>query len=244
MILMVSRSISARIKTLLLENWIMLQNESLGRTRGKRILDVGCGDAKFSIYLSKLGNEYIGVDVQVRRTLLPKDVNIIRADAAHLPFRDDCFDLSISRELLHHVNSPLRVIKEIQRVGKRIVIIEANKNAPYMIWAYYEGHKHFSPIEFENILRNALGINPNIRFVGIYAYRAFPIFFNRLVKVIRLVYRLKIKKALAVFVLSPICLLEDFLFFLTMFAPYLFFSSKLFANHLLALEMIFDSARA
>ncbi len=42
----------------------------------------------------------------------------VQADAAVLPFADECFDAAICSELLEHVPEPLRVLEEIHRIPR------------------------------------------------------------------------------------------------------------------------------
>ena len=67
-------------------------------------LNIGCG-------LSFEGD----VRVDLRKT---KAVNLI-ADAHFLPFKDQSFSQIICTEVLEHVNSPIKVLKEIKRVMRK-----------------------------------------------------------------------------------------------------------------------------
>lgn len=102
----------------------------------------------FSTFLG-CDNIYIGVDIDLKieenNTSSFKGIGLILADAMLLPFRRNAFEIVLAKELLHHVRDPVQTLLEMQRIGKRIIIIEANKNAPYMAYAYFSGHKHFTP---------------------------------------------------------------------------------------------------
>ncbi len=67
------------------------------------VLDVGCGS-------SKRGS--IGVDTE--RT---PSVDAL-ADAHYLPFRDRSFDGCVAYSVLEHVNNPLQVVGEVNRILK------------------------------------------------------------------------------------------------------------------------------
>ena len=57
------------------------------------------------------------------------------ADACSLPLRSGCAELVIIRDLLHHVEQPLGVLKEVERVlkpGGNFVLIEPNGRNPMM----------------------------------------------------------------------------------------------------------------
>jgi len=222
----------------------------VGAPSSNRILDVGCGQKVQSTVFVQNNNEYYGIDLDIRKMHMYKNEVLIRADAAHLPFQPSKFNIAFSRELLHHVEDPIEVIKEMFRVSTRIVLIESNKYAPYLIGVYYSGHRHFSIHEFKNILRKTSKTEPDVRFTGIYAYNSNFSIADAVRQSMSFVFRQykKLRKketkpheALLGIIFSPTVLLERLCYFLTTFSPNFFFFSKLFANRFLGFEMVFDS---
>jgi ubiquinone/menaquinone biosynthesis C-methylase UbiE len=72
------------------------------------IIDVGCGKRK-------LGD----VNVDINKNINPDIV----ADINNLPFRDGVFDLAYCYHVLEHVSvKPVRAIKELKRIAKRVEI--------------------------------------------------------------------------------------------------------------------------
>lgn len=71
--------------------------------------------------------------------------NFIRADACALPFKDFSFDFAISSELLEHVDDPLKVLNEMQRVAFVIVFSVPNEHdwSPDKKPFTNKGHKRF-----------------------------------------------------------------------------------------------------
>lgn len=96
------------------------------RFRGQRMLEVGVGAGTDHLQWARAGLECHGVDLTdagiatTRRHLayygLSSDLR--RADAEHLPFADGLFDLVYSWGVIHHSQSPEKVIREIHRVLK------------------------------------------------------------------------------------------------------------------------------
>jgi len=227
--------------------WRTYLNHVIGSVENTIILDLGCGDAKFSTFLS-CDNVYIGVDIDLKIeeniSSSFKGIELILADAMLLPFRRNAFEIVLARELLHHVRDPVQTLREMQRIGKRIIVIEANKHAPYMAYAYFSGHKHFTPQKFNNlIIESRLG--QKMSYVGVYPYRELSLkktLFTFLMFFYRAIFsKDKIYDIIWGIFLSHTRLLEDLLFYLWYFAPKFFFYSRLFRNRLLGLEMIFDS---
>jgi SAM-dependent methyltransferase/uncharacterized protein YbaR (Trm112 family) len=84
-------------------------------------LDVGAGSGFSSLYAPP------GIDVTATDGSLkmleqhPGEKKVI-ADAMQLPFSDGAFDLVFCWELLHHVDEPWRVLKEMRRVSRKLVL--------------------------------------------------------------------------------------------------------------------------
>jgi len=83
--------------------------------------------------LAKRGKRVFGLDSSVERLMESKRkyCDLIAADAMHLPFRNKCFDVVWSSEVVEHVAS-LNVFDEIERVtDKMIVATVPNPKGPY-----------------------------------------------------------------------------------------------------------------
>jgi len=96
-----------------------------------RVLDVGCGryphgDVNVDLYpmetehrLPPIGREGLGEPLDVKSIQ-----NFIRADACHLPFKSDAFEVVFSSHVIEHVAYPLKMIKEMLRVSRNKVVIK------------------------------------------------------------------------------------------------------------------------
>ena len=103
----------------------MLKNE-----KGKRVLDVGCGDGDLLFKLQDNFKELYGIDIaqnrilraqkkakkqKVKRKYIFKQVDV---DKSGLPFKDNYFDVITCVALLEHIFDPYFVIEEIARTLK------------------------------------------------------------------------------------------------------------------------------
>jgi len=99
------------------------------RLKSRMILDVGCGPMFISYAL--VGNEageYIGVDIMhadrlkkyrdAMRNIGVKKLQVVRASAESLPFRNGIFDFALSLDVLEHLRKPREAVMEIYRVVK------------------------------------------------------------------------------------------------------------------------------
>ena len=96
---------------------------------GKRVLDLGCGLGGKTVCYAEQGAEFVvGIDVSKERARKAaglanelsanERIQIIIADAAHLPFCSDCFDQIISTDTWEHLRTPGLVLEECERVVK------------------------------------------------------------------------------------------------------------------------------
>jgi len=99
------------------------------------VLDLGCGPGHL---LERLrGASIIGVDLSDtllemarQRVRHRPEVQVVKADAEHLPYPDNHFDRIVCSEVLEHVVDPAAVLKEIHRVAKpgmRVVLTVPNE---------------------------------------------------------------------------------------------------------------------
>ena len=126
-----------------------------------RILDVGCGTGYVQDHL---GQSSIGMDLTLGLLRSNKN-NPVCANAEVLPFKDEVFDLVYSINLLEHVQSPERVIRECKRVLKKkgvLILITPNKGMELALDAAErlnlkipEGpHRFLYPAEIKTFIEN------------------------------------------------------------------------------------------
>lgn len=98
-------------------------------------LDVGCGDGFGMIYMRSIIAIVYGCD-RSERMLRTNPVDrrwIAQADAYHLPYKDEQFDVVYCWEVLHHVAMPNAIVAEMSRVAKKAVVLcEPNAFNPAM----------------------------------------------------------------------------------------------------------------
>jgi SAM-dependent methyltransferase len=92
------------------------------------VIDIGCGRGMATNYLERKVPMICGADFSFQQIKAnPSKHEKIVATGESLPFTDRSFDLAMCWELLHHADSPERVIGEMARVSRKwIVIFEPN----------------------------------------------------------------------------------------------------------------------
>lgn len=97
------------------------------------VLDIGCGNGVFTLYLKDRCRSVTGVDFSSNMLAENPCGGLIQGDAACLPLPAESFDATFEANVLHHVDSPRQVVTEMARVARRwVVLIEPNRYNPGM----------------------------------------------------------------------------------------------------------------
>jgi len=90
------------------------------------VLDVGCGTGLLFSRIAAEAENVVGVDVskgllfQARKRAGDwRKVDLVQADADHLPFPSDCFNAVFAFTLLQNMPKPAETLKEIERAAKQ-----------------------------------------------------------------------------------------------------------------------------
>jgi ubiquinone/menaquinone biosynthesis C-methylase UbiE len=109
--------------------------ERIGDVRGRRVLEIGCGDGELAVLLASKGAVVSAIDVsesmiaaaRERAASAGVDVDFAVATAQSIPFADEAFDEVVAVTILCFVRDASPVFREIARVlapGGRLVIGE------------------------------------------------------------------------------------------------------------------------
>ena len=105
--------------------------------RSLSVLDLGCGPGLFSILLAQKGHQVTALDCtenmleRARKNAQNAgvDIRFVHADAQHLPFADENFDLIVTRNLTWNLEHPKRAYREwlrVLKIGGSLVNIDGN----------------------------------------------------------------------------------------------------------------------
>jgi len=122
--------------------------------KGKKVLEVGCGTGRISSQIVKKKADLTVLDIGenlVRQVCEKYSCRGITADACHIPFPDNMFDVVISSECIEHTLEPIQAIREMCRVcreGGSVCITSPNKIWYPILWlAVKTGYRKFRGIE-------------------------------------------------------------------------------------------------
>ena len=141
----------------------------------KRVLDLGCGSGRHTVYLARNGFKVYGIDIakegiKITKEWLKKETlqAIFRIGSIYekLPYKDDFFDAVISTNTIHHarIKDIRRAIREIERIlkPKSLIFITVRKRKFKKFWPRFTiiekygkqktnykviGYKTYIPIE-------------------------------------------------------------------------------------------------
>ena len=136
-------------------------------------LDLGAGSGHDVGMLQARADRVVAMDIDVEamRKARREGVDVVRADARRLPFKDGAFGLVFEKDVLHHVGERklgdgpdaqgvADALAEVRRVlapQGSAVLVEANRFNPffYVHMTRALGHEHFTRAQFERLVKQA-----------------------------------------------------------------------------------------
>jgi ubiquinone/menaquinone biosynthesis C-methylase UbiE len=108
--------------------------EALAPLEGKTVLEIACGTGRFTVMLAERGADVVGLDIsapmlqqgrdRARRSGVADHLELMRGDAARLPFPDDQFDAVLAMRFFHLADTPAAFLSEMARVSRDQVFFD------------------------------------------------------------------------------------------------------------------------
>jgi ubiquinone/menaquinone biosynthesis C-methylase UbiE len=136
-----------------------MQLHEYGRFHGKRVLEVGCGNAYTLAKYAEHGAQVFGLDLTKKAIDVSKrrfDIGGIDGEfhvgnAEQLPFGDNTFDCICSMGVLHHVSNTESATEEIYRClkpgGRLIVMLYHRNSLLYRVWMPVQARRRRKSIQ-------------------------------------------------------------------------------------------------
>lgn len=147
----------------------------------RSILDLGCGSGSLVETLTRRGHWVVGVDVRseglsaTRRS--SAEALLVQADATHLPFRSDAFDMVILLDVLEHVDEE-RVLLQLHSVLKLAGLVVISVPAFPWLWGYRdEGAGHLRRYRRRHLVRVLSNAGFEVIELRYYQFFLLPILF-------------------------------------------------------------------
>ena len=142
------------VRTGMLDRWML---DALGDVGGKSVIDIGCGEGRFSRLLSRLGATVTGVDLTkaliAKAKALSTGESYLLGNAENLlGIKDEKFDLAVSYIVLVDLldyRSAIEAAYRVLRPGGRFVIcnIHPMRSSVYGGWVRQGDKKLFYPVD-------------------------------------------------------------------------------------------------
>lgn len=102
-------------------------------------LDLGCGPGLWLPHIRAAGLRPLGLEPDPVRALeAARHAPVVVGDGARLPLADSSVGLVWSLHVLHHLDDPPKVLREVRRVlrpGGRLLLAESVEDSPVIRWA-------------------------------------------------------------------------------------------------------------
>lgn len=106
----------------------LLEMVNINNLKGKKLLDVGCGNGQYSVLFAMFGADVYGVDITpvginiakkiAKENNISSNCHFSVQNATSLKFKNEKFDIVVMHEVLHHLIKYPGVKEEILRVLK------------------------------------------------------------------------------------------------------------------------------
>jgi len=170
----------------------IFQKISFPFKKGKKILDVGCGDCTdVEIFIKEFELDTYGIDIyEHRNTHKLKKFRFKKDTILKIPYPNETFDYVFLHDILHHIDEKnqsykthIHALKELKRITVAdgyIIILEANRYNPlfYPHMVILNGHNHFRQSYFMKIIKYVYRDQVTFKFFEAHLYpkRFLPIF--------------------------------------------------------------------
>jgi len=130
----------------------------------RRVLEVGCGTASHSCFLSYFGKHSFSLDDNPAAMVAAAETKrrfggrnqVVRGDAFYLPFADNAMDVCFSAGLMEHFGDEeiVSLLREQTRVGRRVVFSVPSDHYPLR---EFGDERQLSPHQWMQILTSCTG---------------------------------------------------------------------------------------
>jgi SAM-dependent methyltransferase len=118
--------------------------ERLGLPAGARILDAGCGSGRNMVDLARHGT-VTGIELSPTSVALARERDrgeVIEGSVLDMPFDEGAFDLSVSLDVIEHLQDDVGALRELRRVTKPGGALLVTVPAYQWLWSGHDEINH------------------------------------------------------------------------------------------------------
>lgn len=150
--------------------------------RGKRVIDVGCGDGTYvaELFATCAPAAMVGVDASreaidsANRAFARPGLRFDACSVYDLPYEARSFDVAVVRGLLHHLDDAPRALARIGTLAQQVVVIEPNGYNPtlklierFSRYHREHGEKSYAPAQLRRWIRELGGTIEREQYAGL-----------------------------------------------------------------------------
>jgi SAM-dependent methyltransferase len=118
--------------------------QRLALPAGARILDAGCGSGRNMVDLARHGT-VTGIEFSPPSVALARERDrgaVIEGSVLDMPFDDDAFDLTLSLDVIEHLQDDVAALRELRRVTKPGGVLLVTVPAYQWLWSGHDEINH------------------------------------------------------------------------------------------------------
>jgi SAM-dependent methyltransferase len=118
--------------------------ERLGLPERASILDAGCGSGRNMVELARHGT-VTGIELSPTSVAVARDRHsgeVIEGSVLDMPFEDDSFDLTVSLDVIEHLQDDVAALRELRRVTKPGGALLVTVPAYQWLWSGHDEINH------------------------------------------------------------------------------------------------------
>jgi ubiquinone/menaquinone biosynthesis C-methylase UbiE len=150
--------------------------------RGRRVIDVGCGDGTYvdALFRACAPAAMVGVDASreaiesATRTFVRPGLRFDVCSVYDLPYEPGSFDVAVVRGLLHHLDDAPRALARISTLARHVFVIEPNGYNPtlklierFSRYHREHGEKSYSPASLRRWIHELGGVIEREHYAGL-----------------------------------------------------------------------------
>ncbi len=108
-----------------LSNFYIETKTTPNEAKGRIVLDAGCGNGQLTNAIANAGMRAVGIDLHQYLPPSGENVEFVRADFSHPPFKKESFDTIIANGSIHHTKNTVgsfRVLAELTKPGGKLYV--------------------------------------------------------------------------------------------------------------------------